>query len=286
MKRTLIAGSIIVASTLFADTLSLQQGWNLKGTSNSLDIESLTDTCVETVWKFSNNKWQAYSTKATTKEAIESSESIDSISSIANNDGFWILTNTNCDVTIDLQTLSTPPLIGTFVDSPVANVDYNTTSGLEGTTDANGSFFYHKGDMVEFHIGDLVLGTSTPNTLGLITPPSLTDNDDTTTLLLQTLQGMDKDNNAENGIHIDDDIKEKLKALGGKHHIKDMDEESIMNLDDDLKNKFDKDHDGHMDINKEKAHKHFEDSMKKMQTKEYDEIEYNKEYKKKYTNKF
>ena len=279
MKTKLILSLIATASLLSANEVPLQQGWNLKGTSANLTTASFDNECVETVWQFKNNKWQAYSPKIQMQTLIEESVGIQTISSVDSNDGFWVLANSDCNIALQEQNLSTPPLIGTFIDSPVANMDYNTSSGLKGTTNGNGNFQYHNGDNVEFSIGNLVLGTSVPNALGLVTPPSLADNNDTVNLILQTLQSVDIDNNATNGINIDSNIKQELKALNIRHHINSMNEDDLLKLHDKFKSKLDKDGDGHIDINKNKARKHFDESMEKLQTNKQNNMKYNQEYK-------
>ena len=45
-----------------------------------------------------------------------------------------------------------PYLRGTFIDSAVQGVDYTTSSGLTGTTDAFGTFTYAAGDTVSFSL--------------------------------------------------------------------------------------------------------------------------------------
>ncbi len=39
---------------------------------------------------------------------------------------------------------------GQFYDSPVANVEYSTSTGLSGRTDGNGTFRYRTGDKITF----------------------------------------------------------------------------------------------------------------------------------------
>jgi len=47
--------------------------------------------------------------------------------------------------------------IGTFVDSPVQGLQYETAT-LSGTTDSQGKFYYMTGETVTFKIGNLILG--------------------------------------------------------------------------------------------------------------------------------
>ncbi|MCX8025678.1 MAG: hypothetical protein N3A60_10795, partial [Thermanaerothrix sp.] len=57
-------------------------------------------------------------------------------------------------------TTGTGPLRGVFVDAPVAGLEYVTSSGVSGKTDANGVFYYDPGDTVTFKIGNLTLGSA------------------------------------------------------------------------------------------------------------------------------
>jgi hypothetical protein len=61
-----------------------------------------------------------------------------------------------------------PVLSGELINSPAKGIYYETTSGLTGVTDVNGSFNYRTGDTVTF---GLDLG-STKITLGSITNPN------------------------------------------------------------------------------------------------------------------
>ena len=63
-----------------------------------------------------------------------------------------------------------PVLSGVFINSPAKGILYETTSGLNGVTDVNGSFNYRTGDTVTF---SLDLG-STKITLGSIVNPNST----------------------------------------------------------------------------------------------------------------
>ena len=59
-------------------------------------------------------------------------------------------------------TESTPTtLTGQFVDAPVANLEYETSSGITGRTDSNGYFKYRPGDTVTFKVGKVVIGETT-----------------------------------------------------------------------------------------------------------------------------
>ncbi|MCD9460124.1 thrombospondin type 3 repeat-containing protein [Marinibactrum halimedae] len=106
-------------------------------------------------------------------------------------------------------TTPTPPpsteLTGILIDSPVANVAFQTAT-KSGTTNENGEFTYEPGETVTFSIGDLVLGTIPA--AETITPLDLADSNDVTDPAvlnrIRLLQSLDTDGNPDNGITISD----------------------------------------------------------------------------------
>lgn len=114
-------------------------------------------------------------------------------------------------------------VIGVFTDSEVANVEYETSSGLRGLTDATGRYQYREGDTVTFRIGGLVLGTGPAK--GTVTPMDLVSgansiNDPEVVKILQVLQSLDDDNNPANGINIPTAVR---SAIGSNtRNLKDI----------------------------------------------------------------
>ncbi len=143
---------------------------------------------------------------------------------------------------------------GTFVDSPVINAHYKTSSGIEGETDNQGRFKYKRGDKVTFSLGNLILGEATPANDGLITPKNLADDNQTVVLMLQLLQSLDSDGNVSNGITID----ENAVSLSEVKHISDLNESELIEL---APNHVDKDRDGHLDISANEAITHMNKSV-------------------------
>ena len=97
------------------------------------------------------------------------------------------------------------PLTGVFVDSPVSNIAYRTST-LQGVTNAAGEFEYVSGERVTFSIGGLDL----PSVVAadLITPQDLVgvglDEVDNIAVIniARLLQSLDADGNPDNGIEI------------------------------------------------------------------------------------
>ena len=104
---------------------------------------------------------------------------------------------------------------GRFVDGPVAGLAYSTTTGLSGTTDANGAFNYTDStpaDRVSFKVGALALGSAMA--AAVVTPldlvPGASVSDARVLNRLQLLQSLDSDKDGDNGIVIDTTLAAKL----------------------------------------------------------------------------
>jgi hypothetical protein len=104
--------------------------------------------------------------------------------------------------------------IGVFLDSPVSNISYKTTT-QSGTTNALGHFNYLVGETVTFSVGAVNL-PSTPATT-TITPLSLANSTDmgnnTVLNLLVFLQSLDDDGIPGNGIKIPNTANAAATAL-------------------------------------------------------------------------
>ncbi|MCP8899875.1 hypothetical protein [Gilvimarinus xylanilyticus] len=94
---------------------------------------------------------------------------------------------------------------GFFIDSVVANLRYQTESGV-GYTTADGQFNYLAGEMVTFSIGDLTFPSVKAQPT--ITPLTLAGTDDPNNTIVinivRLLLSLDQDSNPDNGITIDE----------------------------------------------------------------------------------
>jgi hypothetical protein len=90
---------------------------------------------------------------------------------------------------------------GSLIDASVGGVSYTTSSGVKGTTAADGSYNFNPGDTVTFTLGGLTLGTATAT--GIISPMELSAGSAVRLEnLLVLLQSLDSDGNPANGITI------------------------------------------------------------------------------------
>ena len=106
---------------------------------------------------------------------------------------------------------------GTFVDSPVQGLSYITPSG-SGLTDETGRFVCQSGEMVQFMIGDVLLGETTGK--DVITPMDFIDesgrsmgfNNPVLVNMGRFLQSLDADGNPENGIVITQEVRDQVSG--------------------------------------------------------------------------
>ena len=90
---------------------------------------------------------------------------------------------------------------GIFTDSPVKNLFYQTSSGIKGYTDQNGTFNYKTGDYVTFKLNNLTLGEAKASSV--VTPNSFFMRSDYNLLdIAFVLQSLDTDGNISNGIQL------------------------------------------------------------------------------------
>jgi len=114
---------------------------------------------------------------------------------------------------------------GNFVDSPVSGIQYRTST-FSGVTDIAGTFQYHTNEIIEFSIGNLVLGAAiadsivTPLELGTLNG-SLQDGEldyqsnhqDRATNTLRLLQTLDSDSYPDNGITLSENTRISINSL-------------------------------------------------------------------------
>jgi len=109
--------------------------------------------------------------------------------------------------------------VGTFIDSGVEGLQYQRPSGIESLTKAGGAFYYKLGETINFHIGNLDIGTTFA--LNTTTPKDIVSYDerDLNTSIyepevnnrVRMLMSLDEDNNPNNGILIPETTREDAR---------------------------------------------------------------------------
>jgi hypothetical protein len=113
MKKALsiIAGLAIGAS---AFTLQLHKGWNLKGSSEKIDVSVFNNPNIKSVWAYDdvNHKWKVYMPGLPASFDFNK-HGVEKLTQINPYDGFWV--NALNDVTVNIDNItnnnSTPPSI-------------------------------------------------------------------------------------------------------------------------------------------------------------------------------
>ena len=159
------------------------------------------------------------------------------------------------DATVDAGDLT---LTSNLIDGAVEGVEYTTSSGLHGFTDADGGFDFKDGDAVTFNIGGIVLGTATAEDVATgktflqdVADVARTDlNDEYLENMATFLQSIDENSDAYDGIVVTDEIREALADI--TLDLKTATEEEVGNVVEQL---------GQTLVSEEQAMEHVEDML-------------------------
>lgn len=80
--------------TLHAQVISVNNGWQLKGTIEDINNSSVFNAqCVDYIWSYTNNAWQLH-----IANGQETNTSYENITHLSKGTGFWIKGNNNCTI--------------------------------------------------------------------------------------------------------------------------------------------------------------------------------------------
>jgi len=124
MKRKILTliSSFIVSSAIYAQDLDVQNGWQLLGAIEDINISNFDNTCVDYLWKYKNEDWQVYIANNQTYDL----SNITAMTSLNQGDGFWIKGITECKISTETQTPKLLKYIIDFGDISVGIDDSNT----------------------------------------------------------------------------------------------------------------------------------------------------------------
>ena len=120
---------------------------------------------------------------------------------------------------------------GVLIDSAIEGV-YFESETQSGTTDSNGKFTFKQGEVVDFYIGDVLLGSALGD--DLITPinfvsGAVDETDPQVTNILRFVQALDDDSNPDNGIFVSNNTRNALKDQVLDFSLNEADFESAFN---------------------------------------------------------
>ncbi len=119
MKKILL-GSLVVASLAAAnETIQLESGWQLLGTSTSIKDMSIFDNgAIKTVWSYdkTTESWKAFSSDSDTKKLIADSSIVNPLHAIGSNKGFWVNANYKSVLTIPTDSFDANATSSFYVD--------------------------------------------------------------------------------------------------------------------------------------------------------------------------
>jgi len=103
LKRKFLFISLIFAYLLFAENITIKNGWQLKGAKENINISTFKESCIDLAWKYDSKKniWKAYF-----KEPQKYSNYTNYIEHIYKGDGFWIKSSSSCQIDPDNKILS------------------------------------------------------------------------------------------------------------------------------------------------------------------------------------
>ena len=99
MRKLLSIALISVGLGTFAnaDTFNLHQGWNLVGSSNSVDLsKDFNKSNISVVWRYENGQWQYYTSSDAVKSQIGNKHIL--FTKTSPNEGFWVYAIGNVNI--------------------------------------------------------------------------------------------------------------------------------------------------------------------------------------------
>ena len=95
MKRKILIllGTILLSSTIYAQNINIQNGWQLLGAAEDINVSKFDNSCVDYLWKYDNGNWQVH---------IANGQNYNyaglTISLLNQGDGFWVKGNHICNI--------------------------------------------------------------------------------------------------------------------------------------------------------------------------------------------
>lgn len=118
--------SLITGTLLFAGTITLNEGWNLKGTSENIDVnKTFSKNSVEAVWGYKNSKWECFFPNSKGDYS-----KFKKLTSIQKGDGFWVLANEKTTIETDKNSIDLTAIKGKIPDKTLSIKEVETNETL------------------------------------------------------------------------------------------------------------------------------------------------------------
>ena len=145
MRRKIftLVSSVVLSSTIYAQDINIQNGWQLLGATEDINVSKFDNNCVDFIWKYDNGNWKVHIANGQNYNYTGST-----ISSLNQGDGFWVKGNDvdGCNVNLGTYIPFTNSLIQNKTFYVISEdrfekfqLDFNTTGYKFISEDENGS---------------------------------------------------------------------------------------------------------------------------------------------------
>ncbi len=115
-KLSIIASSLLLSSSIYAQNISILTGWQLFGAVEDINVSTFNNSCVDFVWKYDSNNvnnphWQLHIANGINYSTASNYSPIESLNT---GDGFWVQGNDSCNVSTSLVDTNTTILNSTI----------------------------------------------------------------------------------------------------------------------------------------------------------------------------
>jgi len=98
MKRVLLVGSLLAASLVYSQDISIREGWQLLGATENIDTALFDSSgCVDYMWKYDESNpsspWQVHISNGNSYNIT-----VPTFDQIAEGEGFWVKGNSSCSI--------------------------------------------------------------------------------------------------------------------------------------------------------------------------------------------
>ena len=102
MSYSIMGASLLLSTSLWAQPIALEKGWQLLGAVETIDPKSFDNRCVDHVWTYKNSRWKIHIANG---KHYDIPSVIGTIDQIEKGQGFWVYAHDTCH--IDTNTTDT-----------------------------------------------------------------------------------------------------------------------------------------------------------------------------------